>query len=220
MNHQSTGSTSAATLEAPAVRRAVQAPTDRRRRNRLAGAPAAAGDDQRLRTRDDFLWELGGVLAGTWEHPTGAIVVEGMPGLGKTAMVNAGCHLATGLGLRVFKARADEGETEIAFGLAHQLLTPVIRKIEAEGDPSEETEALITVLRTGLVHGIEMTELFRRLTALLMQRERQSGVGGRRRRALGRRRISRLAALPRPALGVDGPADAAQQPPAPRRCAR
>ncbi len=95
---------------------------DRRRRQGNGGV----APDSRLRERDDVLGELEGVLSGEWHHPTGAIVVEGVPGLGKTAIVNSACHLAAGFGLRVLRARGADGETGAPYGVARQLLEPLL----------------------------------------------------------------------------------------------
>lgn len=143
--------------------------TDRRRRPETEDIWGTTSGD-RLFEREDFLWELHGVLAGTWEHPTGAIVVEGAPGTGKTAMVNAGCHLAHGLDLRVVRARAAESETDVPFGLIRRLLRPIVPPHEAdEGAWSRDTELATRLLRSGTVQGADWIEVFHSLDSLLSQ---------------------------------------------------
>ena len=115
--------------------------------------------------RGDFLAELGAVFAGT-AHPTGAIVIEGAPGLGKTAMVNAGCHIATGLGLRVVSTRAAEGERDTAFGVIRQLLeavAPVSDEVEAVG--ADDVAAKIS--RGDMAEWPNTTAVFHSLAAML-----------------------------------------------------
>lgn len=65
------------------------------------------------------------------------IVIEGAPGIGKTALLRAACEQAQGDGLRVLRARGAELEREFPYGLARQLCEPAL----AAADP-ETREAL------------------------------------------------------------------------------
>src|SRR3954469_5967440 len=97
-------------VRVPVAVRVMSAGLPDRRRRFEAGSTTVLSRASRLRERDDFLGEVQAILDGTWAYPTGAIVIEGVPGSGKTAMVNAGCHLAGDLSLRVLKARGEEGD--------------------------------------------------------------------------------------------------------------
>jgi DNA-binding CsgD family transcriptional regulator len=64
----------------------------------------------RLLGRDEILREITSVLDGSWPHPVGPIVLEGKPGHGKTALLNAAAHIARHVGLEVVRARCVEGD--------------------------------------------------------------------------------------------------------------
>src|SRR6516165_3751834 len=51
----------------------------------------------------------------------GVLVVEGRAGIGKTALLDAACHSAAGLGHQVLRARGSELEAGFAFGIVRQL---------------------------------------------------------------------------------------------------
>ena len=57
----------------------------------------------------------------------GAVVVEGAPGLGKTALLDVAAGDAAALGLRVLRTQGLELEVEHPFGAVRQLLGPVLR---------------------------------------------------------------------------------------------
>lgn len=54
------------------------------------------------------------------------LVLEGAAGVGKTRLVDAACELAAERGLRVLRARGAELEREFSYGIARQLLEPLI----------------------------------------------------------------------------------------------
>ena len=71
-------------------------------------------------------------LGGSWD--TGALIlVEGAPGLGKSAVINAGCRIARELGLTVLRARCSEHEMRIPYSLARRLVAPDL-EFGVEGD--------------------------------------------------------------------------------------
>jgi DNA-binding CsgD family transcriptional regulator len=86
---------------------------------------------RRLMERDEWQDELAASFAGLL--PPSAVIIEGEPGLGKTAFLNAACHVAREAGHDVLYARGGAVETESPFGIVRQLFQPV----EATLSPSE-----------------------------------------------------------------------------------
>ncbi|TWE15683.1 regulatory LuxR family protein [Kitasatospora atroaurantiaca] len=63
---------------------------------------------------------------------TGAVVaLEGSPGIGKTRLLRAAMERASEGGMAVLSARGGQMETEFAFGVARQLLEPVLLAADA-----------------------------------------------------------------------------------------
>jgi DNA-binding CsgD family transcriptional regulator len=86
---------------------------------------------RRLMERDEWQDELAASFAGLL--PPSAVIIEGEPGLGKTAFLNAACHVAREAGHDVLYARGGALEAESPFGIVRQLFQPV----EATLSPSE-----------------------------------------------------------------------------------
>jgi DNA-binding CsgD family transcriptional regulator len=86
---------------------------------------------RRLMERDEWQDELAASFAGLL--PPSAVIIEGEPGLGKTAFLNAACHLAREAGHDVLYARGGALEAESPFGIVRQLFQPV----EATLSPNE-----------------------------------------------------------------------------------
>jgi DNA-binding CsgD family transcriptional regulator len=61
----------------------------------------------------------------------GLVVVEGPPGVGKTALLAATRERAAAVGMRVLHARGRELEREFSFGVARQLFEPLLRRVSA-----------------------------------------------------------------------------------------
>ncbi|MGI9097877.1 MAG: helix-turn-helix transcriptional regulator [Solirubrobacteraceae bacterium] len=59
------------------------------------------------------------------------VVVEGPPGLGKTALLAAACRRASGAGMCVLMARGAELERDLPFGVVRQLFEPAVRRLSA-----------------------------------------------------------------------------------------
>jgi DNA-binding CsgD family transcriptional regulator len=66
------------------------------------------------------------------------VVVEGPPGIGKTALIAAGRTAATDSGMRVLRARGTELERDFAFGVVRQLFEPPL----AEASELERADLL------------------------------------------------------------------------------
>jgi DNA-binding CsgD family transcriptional regulator/predicted negative regulator of RcsB-dependent stress response len=86
---------------------------------------------RRLMERDEWQDELAASFAGLL--PPSAVIIEGEPGLGKTAFLNAACHVAREAGQDVLYARGGALEAESPFGIVRQLFQPD----EATLSPSE-----------------------------------------------------------------------------------
>jgi DNA-binding CsgD family transcriptional regulator/predicted negative regulator of RcsB-dependent stress response len=86
---------------------------------------------RRLMERDEWQDELAASFAGLL--PPSAVIIEGEPGLGKTAFLNAACHVAREAGHDVLYARGGALESESPFGIVRQLFQPA----EATLSPNE-----------------------------------------------------------------------------------
>ena len=82
------------------------------------------------------------------------VLVRGPAGIGKTALVNALAAAAAGKGFSVLRARGRPLEREVPFGVAHQLLDPVLRRAtQAERDRLLAGAALVGARALGLWGG-------------------------------------------------------------------
>jgi DNA-binding CsgD family transcriptional regulator/tetratricopeptide (TPR) repeat protein len=85
------------------------------------------------------------VLDAAREGRSGALVVRGEAGIGKTALLNAAVEHADGL--RVLRARGVESEVDVAFSGLHELLRPALSSVEAI--PEAQAVALRAALALG-----------------------------------------------------------------------
>jgi DNA-binding CsgD family transcriptional regulator len=121
----------------------------------------------RLVGRDEILGELTALVQGRWDLPTGAVVVEGAPGLGKTAVVNSACHVARQSGVRVLRARCAVQESTAPLGVLQQLAA----QIQAGDRPfGGEVRDLLRRTRGGGLPDDELLELFGSLEEALFDR--------------------------------------------------
>ena len=74
---------------------------------------------------------LGAALRAAADGRGSFVLVEAAAGLGKTSLLAAAARQAEELGLRVLAARATELDRSLAFGVARQLLDPVLRSAPA-----------------------------------------------------------------------------------------
>jgi DNA-binding CsgD family transcriptional regulator len=93
------------------------------------GGAAAPG----LLERDDELRELGSAITAARDGTGALIVVEGGPGIGKTALLAAARAMAAKTGMLVLHARAGRLEREFSFGVARQLFGPLILRASSAG---------------------------------------------------------------------------------------
>ncbi|MER6615950.1 helix-turn-helix transcriptional regulator [Streptomyces xantholiticus] len=98
--------------------------------------------------RDAELAALDGLLGGARAGTSGAVVLRGEAGIGKTALLS---HLArSAADMTVLRATGVEPESDLAFASLLQLLRPVAH--HADSLPAPQAEALRVVLGTG-AHG-------------------------------------------------------------------
>jgi DNA-binding CsgD family transcriptional regulator len=91
-----------------------------------------------LLERGPQLAALDALLARAAAGDGGAMLIEGQPGIGKTALVGAARQRAAGLGFDVLSATGGELESAIPMGIARQLLTLRLR-----GAPARERTQLL-----------------------------------------------------------------------------
>src|SRR3954465_7654075 len=102
-----------------------------------------------LRGRRDECAVLDRLLDGARSGRSGALVLEGEAGVGKTALLDYA--IASAPDLRVLGAVGVESEMELAFAALHQLCAPVLDRLERL--PVPQRDALLTTfgLRAGPV---------------------------------------------------------------------
>ena len=114
------------------------APFDRRRGRSVVS---------RLRERDGHLDELAALHRGLVPSPPAAVVVEGVWGSGKTALLNAACHAALVEGARVGRARARPQHAEEPYRLAVEM----VEAVWAASEPGSPIRPVSSVARLGEV---------------------------------------------------------------------
>jgi DNA-binding CsgD family transcriptional regulator len=100
-----------------------------------------------LRGRREECAALDRLLDGARAGRSGALVLEGEAGVGKSALLDYA--IASASDLRVLRAAGVESEMELAFGALHQLCAPVLDGLERL--PAPQRDALLTTfgLRAG-----------------------------------------------------------------------
>ncbi|MGD0810747.1 MAG: AAA family ATPase, partial [Acidimicrobiales bacterium] len=120
----------------------------------LAGAVARNGHERRRSTawahprlyeREFFLDELAAMFSGNWERPNCAVIIEGEPWTGKTALLGAARRLAAESGMTVLNARGNDLERGTAWGLVGQLFTRQLPWPPAKANGGAEARAAALV---------------------------------------------------------------------------
>ena len=93
------------------------------------GHPVGAGE---LLEREFELGLVGGLLDAASGGAGTVVVIEGVAGIGKSALLAAVGAITQAGGLEVLRARGSEFEAEIAFGVARQLFEPMWRAASAK----------------------------------------------------------------------------------------
>ena len=102
----------------------------------------------RLTDRREERARLDQLIAGARIGTSGAIVVRGTAGIGKTALLD---HLlANAAGCRIVRAGSVESEMELAFSGLHQLCAPLLDHLDRLPAPQREALATAFGLRAGI----------------------------------------------------------------------
>jgi DNA-binding CsgD family transcriptional regulator len=83
--------------------------------------------------REAELAAVEGLIAHARSSRSGALVIRGEPGVGKSALLRHAIERASGM--RVLRAGGIEAETELAFAALHQLVRPVLDRVGRLPDP-------------------------------------------------------------------------------------
>src|SRR5262245_11330219 len=100
-----------------------------------------------LRGRASECAQLDELLASAREGRSGALVLRGEAGIGKTALVD---YVATAAaGARVLRAEGVEAEVELAFSALHQLCLPLLEQVDRLPAPQGDGLRAALGLSTG-----------------------------------------------------------------------
>lgn len=83
-----------------------------------------------------------GVLGGLLDHVReggGSLVLSGEPGIGKSALVREASQRARDLGMLVLTATGVQSEAQLPFAGLHQLLRPVLPRLDDLAAPQRDT---------------------------------------------------------------------------------
>ncbi|MFD5763622.1 ATP-binding protein, partial [Streptomyces sp. NPDC127044] len=99
--------------------------------------------DEWIVGRDHELALLSRLVDALTTGRSGALLMTGGPGAGKSALLDAAARMARRSGVRVLRCRGSEGESGLPFAGLHQLLRPFLDL--AEGLPARQRAALLGV---------------------------------------------------------------------------
>ncbi|WP_127792306.1 helix-turn-helix transcriptional regulator [Agromyces sp. LHK192] len=106
-----------------------------------------APSSPRLTDRHRERARLERLIADARDGTSGAVVVRGMPGIGKTAMLD---HVrASAAGCRVLRSGAVESEMELAFSGLHQLCAPLLGDLARLPEPQQQALGTAFGIREG-----------------------------------------------------------------------
>lgn len=111
------------------------------------GSLADAGTQPRLLERDVFLSELRALLSDDGSRPAGAVVFEGRPGVGKSALLGAACAMASDMGWAVLRAGGDPAAAGAPYGLLRELLAFRGERISGTEPPAAVVDRLEELTR-------------------------------------------------------------------------
>ncbi|WP_419994652.1 ATP-binding protein [Streptomyces boninensis] len=108
--------------------------------------------DAELRGRQDEVRRIERMLAAAREGKSGALLVHGEAGIGKTALLDHAAEQAVAEGVRVLRTEGVESETDLAFGGLHQLFLPVLDTLDRLPTPQATALRAILGLTDAPVH--------------------------------------------------------------------
>jgi len=100
--------------------------------------------------RDAERDQIGALLAGARESRSGALVVRGGPGMGKTALLDDTRERAADM--QVLTAHPVESESELPFAGLHQLIGPAVGRVNRIPPPQAAALRVALGLETGAAH--------------------------------------------------------------------
>src|SRR5258708_213599 len=131
-----------------------------------AGRPQTNGGPGMLLGRQAESVALDRLLRSARGGNGGALVVQGEPGIGKSALLDNAIAAATGF--RVLRTVGSEAEMEVPFAALHQLCAPVLAGLEQLAAPQRDALGVAFALTAGaapdrLVVGLAMLNLLSQL---------------------------------------------------------
>jgi len=123
--------------------------------------------------------ELGGAYAflDALRTDGNGLLIEGEPGIGKTAVLQAVLEDAAGRGWRVLRCAGDQAEARLSFvGLADLLGDAVEQELESLPAPQRDALELALLRRRGSVRGVEARAIGLGLRSLVVELARASPV--------------------------------------------
>ncbi|HEY2436845.1 MAG TPA: AAA family ATPase, partial [Solirubrobacteraceae bacterium] len=91
-----------------------------------------------LHGRSDECAQLDGLLEDALTGRSGALILSGEAGVGKTALLGYAIASASASALRVVRVAGTESEMELAFAGLHQLCAPMLDRLERIPDPQSD----------------------------------------------------------------------------------
>ncbi|MGH9075648.1 MAG: AAA family ATPase, partial [Acidimicrobiales bacterium] len=88
--------------------------------------------EELLLDRDEALGTIDGLLRDAAAGRGGLLLIDGVPGIGKSALVRAACTRARTAGLQVYTAQGSELERAHGFGVVRQLFEPVVTALGSD----------------------------------------------------------------------------------------
>lgn len=115
-----------------------------------------------------MLAELHQIFDGTWAHPAGPTIIEGPPGSGKSAALNAAVAMARSLDARVAVAHCDVADSATPFGVVRQCFDSLFDNATVTSEPTlDGTDLARSVLRHDFSSVDDPLDVYESLLVLL-----------------------------------------------------
>ncbi|MEO6122964.1 MAG: AAA family ATPase [Ilumatobacteraceae bacterium] len=119
---------------------------------------------ERLRERETVLNAVRDLVDGTWGNAGNVLIVEGAPGVGKTAVLNRACRLAAEGALVVSRVRCSQPEMARAYAVARRLLPP---STDCRAAASHEDQLVERALNGQEIADDQLSSVFHGFNAML-----------------------------------------------------